>query len=428
MTKITFTTAALMAAALFTSCSSQKSASKQQETFSGQVSPHPYDPQFDSAFGVDPEDTPILHLSKGSNEMAFQLFSQMQGFDSKVMSPISITYLMGMLANGAQGQTRTDIIKALQCSGLTAEQINNACRVLMEQAAADTTDVLNVANYVAVSRTFNLRPAFVGTLRSSYDAEVEALDFNDKATADHINSWCSKHTDGMIPKFLEEVDPTAMSYILNAIYFNGTWAQTFSKSETRKEAFRGYTRDRKMADMMHQESKFDYYSNGTYSAVTLPYSSYSYGMTILLPAEGKSISDMMKQLTAEEVTKKLPSQMERCMVDLKLPRFTTSTETQLNDLISKLGASSMFSSSKADFSLLADGSFHVAKMLQKAKIEVSEEGTRAAAITGAMVGCTSLQPEPRRVSFHANRPFVYLITDQRTGAILFMGQFTGDEL
>lgn len=416
-----------MAAAFTTSCSSQKQASKQQDSFTGQVTERPYDPQFDSAFGVDPEDTPVLRLSKGSNEMAFRLFSQMQGFDSKVMSPISITYLMGMLANGAQGQTRTDIIKALQCSGLTAEQINNASRVLMEQAAADTTDVLNVANYVAVNHTFTLRPAFVSTLRSSYDAEVEALDFSDRTSADRINSWCSKHTDGMIPKMLDEVEPSAMSYILNAIYFNGTWAEPFPKSETRKEAFRGYTRDRKMADMMHQESKFDYYANDTYSAVTLPYSSYRYGMTILLPAEGKSISDMMKQLTADKV-QKLPSQMERCMVDLKLPRFTTSTETQLNDLISKLGAESMFSSSKADFSLLADGSFHVAKMLQKAKIEVSEEGTRAAAITGAMVGCTSLQPEPRRVAFHANRPFVYLITDQRTGAILFMGQFTGDEL
>ena len=430
MSKGPFTTAALMAAALCTSCSSQKSASKEHDTGTGPVDAPQYDAQIDRAFGVAPKEPPMLRVSKGSNEMAFQLFSQMQGFDSKVISPISITYLMGMLANGAEGQTRTDILKALQCTGLSTTQINNACHALMAQDAADTTGVVKVANYVAVNHTYQLRPDFVNTLHTHYSAEVEALDFTDPQTKAHINQWCSKHTDGMIPQIVDQVEPSVMSYILNAIYFHGTWADTFQKSQTRKEAFRGYTRDRKMADMMHQWSEFDYYSNDTYAAVTLPYSSYRYAMTILLPAKGKSISDMMKQLTAEEATQKLPARMERCEVDLKLPRFTTSTDLQLNDLISQLGASSMFSSSVANFSQLAEGSFFVSKMFQKAKIEVNEGGTRAAAITGAMVGPTSacMPLELRYVNFYADHPFVYLITDRHTGAILFMGQFTGDEL
>ena len=425
--KFSLPAAMAVLAAFAPSCASRK-ATTGQNADDGVVVRQPDLKQTDRAFGVDAEDTPLLRVAKANNEMAFRLFSQMKGFDSKVMSPMSITYLMGMLANGADGQTRSEIIEALQCSGLSTEQINHACQALMQQAAEDSTDVMNVANYVAVNHTFSLRPTFVNTLRQHYGAEVEALDFKQSSTLQRINGWCSQHTDGMIPKFLDEVDGSAVSYVLNAIYFNGTWADKFTKMSTRKEAFRGYTRDRKMADMMHQESKFDYFSNDTYAAVTLPYSSYNYGMTVLLPNEGKSIDEMMQQLTPEEVTEKMPQQMERCMVDLKLPRFTTATDISLNELVMKLGAKRMFSPSKADFSQLADGPFCVAKMLQKAKIEVSEEGTRAAAVTGAMVATTSLQPQPRRVAFHANRPFVYLITDLRTGAILFMGQFTGDGL
>ena len=119
--------------------------------------------------------------------------------------------------------------------------------------------------------------------------------------------------------------------------------------------------------------------------------------------------------------------MDECVVDLKLPRFTISQETSLNDIISKLGAPTMFTSG-ADFSNFASGNLSISKMLQKAKIEVSEEGTKASAVTMAMVAMTALRPEPRKVEFHANRPFIYMITEHSTGAILFMGQYTGSEL
>ena len=135
----------------------------------------------------------------------------------------------------------------------------------------------------------------------------------------------------------------------------------------------------------------------------------------------------MGQLNAEALAE-IPSKMENCLVDLKMPRFTTSTTTPLNQLIAQLGANRMFSEATADFSRLADGSFFVQQMMQKARIEVTEKGTRAAAVTGAMIATTSLSREPRRVEFHANRPFLYFITQYNTGAILFMGSFTGNEL
>ena len=149
-------------------------------------------------------------------------------------------------------------------------------------------------------------------------------------------------------------------------------------------------------------------------------------MTVLLPNEGKSIDDMMRVVNAKEIAN-LGRKMENCKVDLKLPKFTTEVEQPLNEVIAGLGAPTMFKPG-ADFSKLADGNMFVSKMFQKAKIEVSEEGTKAAAATAAIMTMSAYEPEPRQVEFHADRPFVYLISESDSGAIYFIGQFTGSEI
>ena len=228
----------------------------------------------------------------------------------------------------------------------------------------------------------------------------------------------------MIPKFIDRMEPSAVSYLLNAIYFKGTWMNEFDKKNTKLENFRGYTRDIQKVEMMHQNEKFDYYENETFKAVQLLYGNGTYCMTVMLPNEGKSIDDMMKGMDAEKFMTMMGN-VEECKVDLKLPKFITEMELPLNDIISQLGAPSIFNPSKADFSRFAKGDFFVSQMLQKAKIEVSEKGTEAAAVTGAIMVASLGPREERSVVFHADRPFVYTITDQQTGAILFMGQFMG---
>ena len=353
-------------------------------------------------------------INKG-NTFAVNLFKTQIDKQSKVLSPLSVSFLMGMLANGADGATQQEILKALGVDDVS----------LHSTSTNDKQTTINIANCIAADKHFSLKSDFQKTVLGMYDANVENLDFSTSKAVDKINEWCSKQTNSMIPKIIDQLSAADVAVLMNAIYFEGTWEAPFEKAETKEENFRGYTRDIKRVQMMHQEDDFSYLSNDIFEAVTLPYGNRTYSMTVLLPKEGVSIEEMMKQVDAQKIGS-LYRDMQKCVVDLKLPKFTTSTEVVLNDAVSKLGAPSIFNGA-ANFKNMSDANIFISKMLQKAKIEVSEEGTKAAAITAGMVAMTALDPnEPRHVKFHANRPFVYIITEKQTGAIFFIGQYLGE--
>ena len=422
--KKTFKNIAMMATALLalSACSSTKKVSdnKSNDMTSMTTEEDDIDPEFMVLSDAQ------YDLVKRNNQFALNLFSEVKGLGSSVISPMSVTYLMAMLANGAEASTREEIMATIGAKDFDIDEMNAFYAYLMQRTkTADKHTTLNIANYIALNKEFQLKKKYASTIADSYKGAVEALDFNNPESTKRINGWCSEHTDNMIPSIIDQVEPSAVAYIMNAIYFNGTWADKFDKNNTKKEQFNGYTRDIKYVDMMHRNAKYYYTSNDAYSAVTLPYGSGTYSMTVILPNEGKFIPDVTKALNAKSIAS-LRSNMDECIVDLKLPRFTTEMKLSLKDIIAKLGAPSMFDTTRADFSSFANGNVYVSEMLQKAKIEVSEEGTKAAAVTMGMVKLTSIRPdEPRRVDFHCDHPFIYMIQDNYTGAILFMGQFTG---
>lgn len=361
------------------------------------------------------------------NQFALNLFRTQAGMDSKVVSPLSVSFLMAMLANGADSTTKDEILSTVAGDkSLSVAELNDTYAAFLRMAAnGDKLTTINIANYIALNKGFKLKSTYAGTVGSKYAANVENLDFASPKALKHINQWCSDKTCRMIPSIIDRLNPSDVAVLLNAIYFNGSWTHQFPKKNTRLENFQGYTRDIKKVDMMHQERKFFYADNSRFAAVELPYGNGQYSMTVLLPNEGVSINDMMKQLTAGEFAK-LQQQMSECIVDLKLPRFSTTTNVSLNAPLSALGAKTMFTGS-ADFSGMADAGVFVSAMLQKAKIEVSEEGTKAAAVTAGVIALTALHEQPRHVKFHAKRPFVYTINEKNSNAILFIGQFTGEE-
>lgn len=418
MTKLFMLSGAIM---LATSCGTTNKSTSTEEASKPQTNKE-YD-NMDAGYLTlsDAQDRIIAQ----NNAFAVKLFEKTAKMQSTVISPVSVSYLMAMLANGANGQTKTDIMKALQLTDNDLDEMNALYRMMIQRRGSlDKETTLRIANYFAMNKDVELKDAYANNMKAIYNAGIESLDFTSPKATAHINNWCKKNTNGMIPSIINNVDANASAYIMNAIFFNGTWADKFNKSNTKNENFKGYTRDIIMVPMMHKSDKLLYWKNNMYAAVRIPYGNGSYTMTVMLPNEGKSIDEMLKSMENADFTA-WRQDAEQCIVDLKLPRFTTEADVTLNNIISELGAANIFSS-KADFTNIANTNMFVSQMFQKAKIEVSEEGTKATAVTAAIMTMSALPTEePKHVTFHANRPFVYMITEANTNAIFFMGQFTG---
>lgn len=365
-------------------------------------------------------------LVNENNNFAFNLFRQVTSQKSEIVSPISITYALGMLNNGAVGDTQAEINKVLGFGTAGADSINAFCRKMLTEAPAlDKLTKVMIANTIYMNKDYELKSDFIHKAKAYYEAEPETRDFHDGKTMGVINQWASDHTEKMIEKVLDEqsFNPDAVSYLLNAIYFKGAWAEKFDKDNTKDEIFKGYNAE-KQVPMMHQEHEFNYMETDDCQALCLPYGNLAYRMTILLPKEGKTINDVLKNLTAESWERY--QFMDRAKVDLKLPRFESKSDVGLNDIMSALGMPRAFDPYLADFSNFCNVPTYIGMMKQVARIKLNEEGTEAAAVTVIGMVESAMPSEPQHVQFFANRPFLYVISEFSTGAIFFIGQYMGD--
>lgn len=363
-------------------------------------------------------------LIAGNNDFAFRLFRQGRDEASCIMSPLSITYALGMMNNGAAGQTQQEINQVLGFGEAGADGINQFCRKMLTNAPTlDKETKAEIANtiYVNSGKDYQLQQGFVDKANTYYEAQPEARNFYDGVTRSVINQWANDHTHGMIPAVFpteEDFNPDAVSYLLNAIYFKGVWASKFDKANTRDESFKGGAK----VPMMKQESEFYYAENELYQALQLPYGNGAYQMTLFLPREGKTIADVLATMDGSNWQVKNGGY---ALVNLKLPRFKTDTDLQLVPIMQELGMPTAFTGD-AEFPNFGNRPVLISNMFQKAVIELDEEGTKAAAVTVIEVA-DAVGPEPPVVkNFHANRPFFYIISEQSTGIIFFMGQYAGE--
>jgi len=358
-------------------------------------------------------------LVKGNNDFAFRLFRSVRNDNNQVVSPLSITYALGMLNNGAAGVTRQEICQTLGFGDTGADGINDFCKKMRtELPALDEQTKVMISNAIFLNERY-LLPDFEQKAHDYYDATTETRNFGDGETMKVINQWGSDHTMGMIPTILDEqsFNPLATSYLLNAVYFKGLWTLKFNKNETQDELFDGTI----TVPMMHLLNDLPYYENATFQAVSLPYGTGAYQMTVILPREGKSISDILPQ-TNSEMWQELYTHLES--VDVKLPRLDITTQLNLVETMSALGMPSAFDEETANIPNFCSTPQYISNMGQVAKIKLDEDGTEAAAITWIEIA-TGSDNEPVTYEFHANRPFLYVISEQSTGVILFIGQFTG---
>ena len=370
-------------------------------------------------------------LVGNNNDFAFNLFRQLNGSSatagkSQLVSPLSITCALGMLNNGAAGETKKQIVNVLGF-GDSQENVNEFAKKMMtELPALDNESRVALANTIFVNQQYQLLSGFVEKARQYYQATPETREFTDGKTLDAINQWASDNTQKMISQVLssEEFNPTAVSYLLNATYFKGSWTAKFDKEQTTEENFDGAG---KKVPMMHLNNTFNYMENETCQALRLPYGNTAYAMTVLLPKNGKTVKQVAETLTATSWTayQQMAGQAE---VDVKLPRFETNTDISLKEILSAMGMPDAFNIKAADFSQFCNVATFIEIMKQVSKIKVDEEGSEAAAVTVIESFTTSADSgsTPLHVNFHANRPFLYVISEQSTGAILFIGQYMAE--
>ena len=359
---------------------------------------------------------------------------------SFIYSPLSITYVLGMVNDAAIGQTEKELEQTLGFHEGGIKAVNEYCKKLIDGLPkVDENVKLNIGNAIFVNKNYTLKEQFQKDMNDYYDAKAETLDFSSPQTLSHINGWCYDKTNGMIPTILDEVDPNMMSYLLNAIYFKADWASKFDQKNTKDEPFTTESGNITLP-LMHQNVLISYLKNDTYSAVVIPYGSGLWNMTVLLPEEGKTTDDVIKEIAKSSVVNNRGwcetggNYFRGYEVDLKLPRFETDSDTDKLDikdglvgLMKKMGINLAFDSYLAEIPNMCELPVYIAMMRQKAKIKVNEEGSEAAAVTVAgMMEKSSMGPvEYPKATFHANRPFVYVIQEASSGVILFVGKFTG---
>lgn len=360
---------------------------------------------------------------------------------SFIYSPLSITYVLGMVNDAATGETERELEQTLGFHEGGIQAVNDYCKNLIDNLPkVDEKVTLDIANALFVNKNkTTLKTQFQQDMQTYYDAKAEALDFKSPATLDHINNWCKEKTNGMIPTILDEVKPDVVTYLLNAIYFKADWASKFETKNTKTETFTT-NKGKTQLPMMHQNVLISYLKNDTYSAVIIPYGSGLWNMTVLLPEEGKTTDDVINEVTNSYILNNPGwcdaggNTFQGYEVDLKLPRFETASDTDeaggLIALMKEMGIHLAFDTDFAEIPNMCEKeSVYISMMRQKAKVKVNEEGSEAAAVTiaGANLS-TAVCPTPSypKTEFHANRPFVYVIREASSGVILFVGKYTGD--
>ena len=379
----------------------------------------------------------------GLNEFAYNIFSKLKGKENVFISPYSISMALSMLYNGADEKTRTEVAKVLGYHLLTdysnaysetANQYMNAnSKYLMDVLQkADPKVEISIANSIWLAKDVafqdTIDTALLAPVRNYYNADIFQVDFTKDKTLDQVNEWVSDKTEGMIDPFLEQFQDKELLrlFLANAIYFNGKWSKPFSPDDTRPEPFIGLNSTETVDMMFMNKEEYRYYSENGMRAIEIPYGNGSVVMNVLIPedTENSSISEVYDALSTSVVNQfleKLDAAYIQELGTLALPKFEMEYGTKsLNGALQELGMKDAFIEGEADFALIGDDLF-VSQVSHKAKIQVEEWGTKAAAATGIEYGTTSALPE-EPLQFIVNVPFIFFIRDKQTDSILFMGE------
>jgi serpin B len=370
----------------------------------------------------------VRAVARSSNAFALDLYARLKSADGNVcFSPISVSTALTMASAGARGETARQMASVLR-SGLPPEKRHGATAALAALLTAGGRDYrFDMANRLWGQTGVPFRPEFLGLTRNRYGAELARLDFRRPAEAcAAINGWVERQTQGRITDILspDGLDPDTRLVLTNAVYFKGAWADPFEEPDTTEVSFRLVGGGAVSAPLMRQTGEYRYAEAGGETnglqLVELPYLGRDLSMVVLLPRR-VGAGPLELKLAAANLGRWV-SGLKYRRVAVSLPRFRTTSTFHLSDTLSEMGMPLAFAR-EADFSGMTDAErLYVGSVAHKAFIEVSERGTEAAAATAVEMKAVSAEPPEEPVEFRADRPFVYLIRDVRTGVVLFLGR------
>jgi serine protease inhibitor len=333
-----------------------------------------------------------------------------------IVSPLSAGLALSMLANGTTGDTLAEIEQTL-ATGLRLDPLNAANVAL---AAALENDQVELALANSLWARAPLLPAFVEHSRRLYGAEAAAL-----VSAGPINDWVSRNTAGRIKEMVRDpIDPLVILYLLNAVYFKGRWEEEFSAADTRPGTFHAPSGP-VQRPMMSRTGDCGYLRGGGFQAVRLPYRGDRIAMYVLLPDRGQGLTTLREMLSAD-VWRGWMADFRTQEVRVAMPRYRLSGLSLLKEPLAAMGMERAFAAGRAELDAMLPAAYvateepYVSAVLQKVFVEVNEEGTEAAAVT--LVEFKTRGFAPRIRDFIVDRPFIFAIRDDTTGALLFIGQ------
>ena len=358
---------------------------------------------------------------EAANDFAFALLARsaadMDGKPNLVLSPLSASFALGMLLNGATGETRTEMEQALRLQGLDAHAINAGYEDLIALLTGlDDEVTLDIANAIWARQGVAFERAFLDTSVTYFDAVVRTLDFDDPASVDVINGWVRDQTNRRIDGIVDQIDPAAVMYLMNAIYFRGDWTRSFDAERTRRAPFTradGSTVEVQMMDMDEAPHLFAQTEDGT-TLVDLSYSRGAYSMTLVLPPQTTDAMSFAVELDRTH-WHQLIARLDTSRVMVRMPKFILEYDRVLNDDLRALGMQRAFTDA-AEFDALTSEPVYVHQVRQKSFIAVDEVGTEAAAVTSVEVRVVSMPPH-----IFLDRPFVFAIRERLSGTVLFVG-------
>ncbi len=341
-----------------------------------------------------------------------------------MLSPLSASTALTMLLNGCDGETYSQVHQLLGYEGMTIDEINDSYQNLVNQLLEVDNDVqLALANAVWYRQDFIVKPPFLNTMDSSFAAHVEKLDFSLPSALTKINGWASDNTNGKIPKVMDEISSDAVMFLMNALYFKGSWTQQFDKDKTSLKPFYPDNSSQMSVSTMFGKIPSKTYATSDYRAIELTYGRTNFSMVIIVPVN--NLAGFLETFDAEEwqnLTSAFDENPDTYENEVYLPKFKFSYEKVLNDQLKSLGMVDAFDSGLADLSGISDNDIFVSFVKQNTFVDVNEEGTEAAAVTTIGIVETSM-PLP----FEVNKSFVFAIRERTTNTLLFLGKVVNPE-